>query len=87
MSFKNGGGIIAWGIIPTGDSAGEGDIDELFARLNKGLEGLYSLGLDKDQVQAASILTPACGMGTMNEKDSDEVLDLLSGLYKRMVAI
>lgn len=85
--FIKDGGIIAWGIVPTGDSAGEGDIDELFARLNKGLEGLYSLGLDKDQVQAASILTPACGMGTMNEKDSDEVLDLLSGLYKRMVAI
>ena len=83
-SFINGGGIIAWGIVPTGDSAGQGDIDELNLRLNKGLEGLYNLGLDKDKVQAASILTPACGMGTMNEKDSDEVLDLLSKLYKRM---
>ena len=86
-SFINGGGIIAWGIVPTGDSAGQGDIDELNLRLNKGLEGLYNLGLDKDKVQAASILTPACGMGTMNEKDSDEVLDLLSNLYKRMTQI
>lgn len=83
--FINGGGTIAWGIVPTGDSAGQGDLDELYARLNKGLETLYSLGLDKDQVQAASILTPACGMGTMKEEDSDEVLDLLSGLYKRMI--
>ena len=82
--FINGGGTIAWGIVPTGDSAGQGDLDELYARLNKGLEGLYSLGLEKDQVQAASILTPACGMGTMKEEDSDEVLDLLSGLYKKM---
>ena len=84
--FIKGGGIIAWGIVPTGNSAGEGDLDELYSRLYKGLEGLYSLGLDKEQVRAASILTPACGMGTMAEKDSDEVLDLLSGLYKRIVS-
>ena len=82
--FIKDGGIIAWGIVPTGDSAGQGNLDELYSRLNKGLESLYSLGLDKDQVQAASILTPACGMGTMDEKDSDEVLDLLSNLYKKM---
>ena len=84
--FIKGGGVIAWGIVPTGNSAGQGDLDELYAKLNKGLEGLYSLGLDKDQVQAASILTPACGMGTMKEKDSDEVLDLLSGLYKKLAS-
>jgi hypothetical protein len=83
--FIKGGGIIAWGIVPTGNSAGQADLDELYLRLNKGLEGLYSLGLDRNQVQAASILTPACGMGTMAGKDSDEVLNLLSGLYKRMV--
>lgn len=82
--FIEGGGIIAWGIVPTGNETGQGDLDELYARLNKGLKVLYNLGLDKDLVQAASILTPACGMGTMEEKDSDEVLDLLSGLYKRI---
>ncbi len=85
--FVKNGGTIAWGIVPTGDSAGQGDLDELYSRLNKGLEGLYNLGLDKDLVHAASILTPACGMGTMKEEDSDEVLDLLSGLYKRMTEI
>jgi methionine synthase II (cobalamin-independent) len=85
--FIKGGGTIAWGIVPTGNSAGKGDHDELFLRLNKGLEALYSLGLDRDLVHAASILTPACGMGTMSEKDSDQVLDLLSGLYKRVTQI
>lgn len=84
--FITGGGVIAWGIVPTGNSAGQGDLDELYRRLNRGLEALYSLGLDKDQVQASSILTPACGMGTMKEEDSEEVLNLLSGLYKRMVS-
>ena len=84
--FIKGGGTIAWGIVPTGDSAGQGDLDALYAILNKGLDALYNLGLDKDMVQAASILTPACGMGTMKEEDSEEVLNLLSGLYKRMTS-
>lgn len=84
--FIKGGGTIAWGIVPTGDSAGQGNPDNLYERLNKGLEALYNLGLNKDQVHAASILTPACGMGTMKEKDSDEALNLLSGLYKRIVS-
>ena len=84
--FIKGGGTIAWGIVPTGNSAGQGDLDDLYARLNKGLDALYNLGLDKDQVQAASILTPACGMGTMKKEDSEEVLNLLSGLFKRIVS-
>ncbi|MBN2418301.1 MAG: methionine synthase, partial [Deltaproteobacteria bacterium] len=84
--FIKGGGTIAWGIVPTGDRAGQGNPDNLYERLNKGLEALYNLGLNKDQVHAASILTPACGMGTMKEKDSDEALNLLSGLYKRIVS-
>ena len=87
VRFITGGGTIAWGIVPTGNSASQGDLEELYSRLNKGLEALYSFGLDKDQVHAASILTPACGMGTMSEKASDEVLELLSGLYKKMVTI
>lgn len=82
--FINGGGVIAWGIVPTGDSAGQGDIDELYKRLDKGLEGLYKLGLDKNIVQAQSILTPACGMGTMDKGESEKVLNLLSELYQRL---
>ncbi len=83
--FIERGGVIAWGIVPTGNAAGQGDSDELYNRLSKGLETLYSIGLDQDAVHAASILTPACGMGTMKGEDSDLVLELLSGLYKRML--
>jgi hypothetical protein len=47
---------------------------------------LISLGLNKKLFYAASILTPACGMGMMTEKASNDVLDLLSNLSKRMRA-
>ncbi|MBN1904989.1 MAG: methionine synthase [Deltaproteobacteria bacterium] len=82
--FISKGGAIAWGIVPTGDSAGNADIDELYERLVSGLNRLIDLGLTKELVYAASILTPACGMGMMTEKATEDVLDLLSSLSKRM---
>jgi methionine synthase II (cobalamin-independent) len=84
--FISEGGAIAWGIVPTGDSAGTADIDELYEKLVFGLNRLISLGLNKELVYAASILTPACGMGMMTEKASADVLDLLLKLSKRMRA-
>ncbi|MFC1839928.1 methionine synthase [Thermodesulfobacteriota bacterium] len=82
--FVEKGGVIAWGIVPTGDSAGSGDIDELYKRLNNGIDRLCGMGLERERVSEGSILTPACGMGTMNEEESDTVLKLLSGLSERM---
>jgi methionine synthase II (cobalamin-independent) len=84
--FISNGGAIAWGIVPTGESAGTADIDELYTKLMNGLNNLMGLDLDKDLVYSASILTPACGMGMMAEKATGEVLDLLSKLSKRMRA-
>jgi methionine synthase II (cobalamin-independent) len=84
--FIEKGGVIAWGIVPTGDAAGSGDIDELYRRLNNGIERLCGMGLDRDRISEGSILTPACGMGTMNEEDSEAVLKLLSELSDRMAS-
>ncbi|NLA75906.1 MAG: methionine synthase, partial [Deltaproteobacteria bacterium] len=82
--FISKGGTIAWGIVPTGEFAGTADIDALYKRLMSGLNRLISLGLDRELVYAASILTPACGMGMMTEKAAEEVFELLSNLSKRM---
>ena len=82
-SFVEKGGIIAWGIVPTGDSAGKGDADDLGSRLESGIERLRELGLDRNIIDERSILTPACGMGTMNEVASERVLQLLSELSER----
>ena len=84
--FIEKGGVIAWGIVPTGDSAGSGDVDELYKRLNNGIDRLCGLGLDREKISEGSILTPACGMGTMNEEESDAVLKLLSELSERMAS-
>jgi hypothetical protein len=80
----NRGGIIAWGIVPTGDSAGKAGVDDLYAKMEKGIGRLLDLGLDSELLYANSILTPACGMGTMDQSASDNALDLLYEISMKM---
>jgi len=82
--FMNNDGIIAWGIIPTSDFKGTETVDELRSRIEQGLGRLRGFGLDSDLVARHSILTPACGMGTLDTGSSDRVLELLSALSKEM---
>jgi hypothetical protein len=84
--FINNGGAIAWGIVPTSNFKGSEGIDELRLRLERGLTQLNGFGLDPDLVARRSILTPACGMGTMDEDTSTRILELLSELSHDMKA-
>jgi hypothetical protein len=82
--FINGGGSIAWGIVPTSDFKGTETVEELRVKLEQGVARLKEIGLDPDLIARRSIITPACGMGTMDEKSSSRVLELLSLLSKEM---
>jgi hypothetical protein len=83
LRFIERGGAIAWGIVPTFGFTGSETLEDLSARLQKGLAKLYALGLDPQQVARQSLLTPACGMGTMEPAGADKVLNLLRGLSDR----
>jgi hypothetical protein len=81
--FLQGGGIIAWGVVPTSAYTGRESVEDLFLRLEQGLNRAHELGLDKEQVIRNSILTPSCGMGSMDETSTLRVLDLLSALSEK----
>lgn len=81
--FIQGGGSIAWGIVPTLQWTGKETMEGLLSLLEKGLTRLREWGLDSELVAGHSLLSPACGMGTMNERDAQSVLDLLSRLSRR----
>jgi protein involved in ribonucleotide reduction len=83
--FIETGGAIAWGIVPTFGFTGRETLDDLSSRLQEGLAKLRTLGLDPDRLARQSLLTPACGMGTMEPAASERVLDLLRGLSARWV--
>jgi len=82
-SFLQGGGIIAWGVVPTSAYTGNESVEDILLKLEQGLNRAYELGLDKEQVIRNSILTPSCGMGSMDETSTLRVLDLLSALSKK----
>jgi methionine synthase II (cobalamin-independent) len=81
--FLKGGGIIAWGIIPTANFTGEETVEGLFSRLQKGLGHINELGIDGRLIAERSILTPACGMGTMTPEHATKCLKLLSQLSQK----
>ncbi len=82
--FIKGGGSVAWGIVPTSDFKGAETVEELRLRLEEGVARLKDIGLDRDLIAKRSLITPACGMGTMDEKASNRVLELLSLLSEEM---
>jgi len=78
--FLEKGGIIAWGIIPTSEYTEAITVGELSSRLVKGLEHLKKTGLSAEKLSRQSIITPSCGMGTMEPSLAQGVLELLSKL-------
>jgi hypothetical protein len=84
VRFIKAGGCIAWGIIPVFDYTGKESVEELYSLLEKGLHRLHEFGLDPETITTRSILTPQCGMGTMEPASSDKVLELLSMLSEKM---
>jgi hypothetical protein len=84
-SFIQAGGTISWGVVPTFGFTGKETIEDLSGRLREGLARLQALGLDPHRVARQSLLTPACGTGTMEPEASDRVLALLRELSSRWV--
>ncbi len=82
--FISKGGVIAWGIVPTFSFKGSETIELLRSRLLSGIDVLKQKGVDKARLQTQSLLTPSCGMGTMNEDSSITALKLLSELSEEM---
>jgi hypothetical protein len=81
--FLQGGGIIAWGVVPTSAYTGRESVEDIFLRLEQGLNRACELGLDKEKLIRNSVLTPSCGMGSMDETSTLRVLDLLSALSEK----
>lgn len=84
IRFLSEGGAIAWGIIPTADFTGDESVEILLSRLKEGLNRFEEWGFDMESIARSSLLTPACGMGTMEDGFADRVLVLLSELSNNL---
>ncbi|OGX17435.1 MAG: hypothetical protein A3K83_06795 [Omnitrophica WOR_2 bacterium RBG_13_44_8b] len=76
--FIGRGGIICWGIVPTQEFTGNEAPDMLVERLKQGLNSLVKKGLDKDLLIKQMLISPSCGIGTLEASKSEKIFRLLS---------
>lgn len=76
--FVERGGNICWGIVPTQELEIGDTVESLVRRLKHGLNLLTKKGLDKKQLESQSLLSPACGLGTLDGNKAEYILKSLS---------
>ncbi|MFZ7125556.1 MAG: hypothetical protein ACOWWM_05310 [Desulfobacterales bacterium] len=76
--FLEGGGIVAWGLVPTLDT--EAVDRESFESLKTLWDDLFgrimALGVDRGRLASQSLITPSCGTGSLSAARARKVLDL-----------
>jgi len=80
LNFFKRGGILAWGIVPTEAFGPEINACLLAQRLKQGLQSLVKKGIDEDLLKRRLILTPSCGLGTLNFDKAEQISACLAEL-------
>jgi len=80
--FLDGGGCIAWGIVPTSDAVRRETADSLVQRLESCFETLEAKGIARELLLKRAMLTPACGAGTLSVEDAHRVFRLLGEVQR-----
>jgi methionine synthase II (cobalamin-independent) len=78
------GGILAWGITPNTRAARQETVDSLVDRLLQSMGLLADKGVHLDDILQASLITPACGLGTLTEDLAEHILSLTSQVARAM---
>lgn len=76
QGFLERGGIIAWGVVPTGEEAFSETRDSLLSRLYHLWDQLAALGADRQQLRRQSMITPACGTGLLSAELAEKIYAL-----------
>ncbi len=79
--FLDGGGILAWGIVPHEEKAVNNEaVSTLLDRLTDAMAGIERKGIKRNKIIEQSLLTPACGLGAVSEEVAEHMLSMLSEL-------
>lgn len=85
-AFLERGGIIAWGIVPADNEATlmTETVDSLVTRLHEAVNLLVRKGIPFDDLIAASLITPSCGLRTLSEEAAKRAFELTVGVSETM---
>ena len=73
------GGIVAWGVVPTNPEAIDRESGESLAARMEGLfERAKDIGIDVPLLVSQSMITPACGLGTLDVDHARKAMYLVA---------
>ena len=77
-NFFDRGGILCWGIVPTGDFSENTSAEALVEKIKSGIDALVKKGIDKDLLLGSLIVSPSCGMGTLDIPTTEKIMSTLA---------
>ena len=83
-AFLGRGGILAWGIVPTGDPAAVAteSAHSLFQKWLVQLARLATFGLSERQLMSQTLIAPSCGTGSLSPELAAKVLTMTGELSR-----
>lgn len=75
--FLERGGIICWGIVPTQEFSDKESPDSLLEKIKGAINILAKKGVDKGLLLDNLLLSPSCGLGTLDIQKSEKIFKLL----------
>ena len=76
--FLKRGGIICWGIVPTNEFTAELGPEGLAQKIKLGLDILVKKGVSRELLLERLLISPACGLGTLDVPKAEGILNLLN---------
>ena len=76
--FLKKGGIICWGIVPTQEFNIDQSPESLVRKIKSGLDILIKKGIDRQLLLERLLISPACGLGTLDAQKAEGILSLLN---------
>lgn len=87
-AFLDRGGVLAWGVVPSGlpspDQVTRESVEGLVERLEAGMQLLIDRGIDKEILLNQSLITPNCGTGSMKPEHAERTFALSREISEAM---
>jgi methionine synthase II (cobalamin-independent) len=83
--FLNRKGIICWGIVPTQEFSDKITSRSLQEKINTGLEALKKKGVVEKELLSGLLVSPSCGLGSLDPSKAGPIFKLLSEVSDLMV--
>jgi len=79
-AFLDKGGILCWGIAPTREFTGVETPESLLEKIDSGVEMFRRKGVDAEKVRERLIVSPSCGLGSLDEEKAAGIFGLLDAV-------